>query len=366
MSDKKDFIAGSADEVGKKLQENYDHLLAATKKWAEILAYDPWPQTGVTPKEVVWRKNKSKLYRYSGEGLKHRIPVLFTYALINKAYILDLTPGMSMVERLVKDGFDVYLLEWGDFEWEDRKLTLADFVYKYIARAAQKVAQLSHSEEISIVGYCMGGTMATMYASLFPRPIVRNLVLLAAPLRFDVGAGTETRWLETAFGHDVDKLVDTFELIPKEFVDIGVKMLKPVNNFIGTYSRLWKMVEEGVPVDNWKVLNKWVDDNINFPGGAYRQWINDCYHENKLVKGEFRLRGNAVNLGRITANLLVMAGVNDHLVRPPQAQAAMDALSSLDKEYHEFPIGHGGLVFGKVAREQVYPLLSEWLGARSD
>ena len=36
---------------------------------------------------------------------------------------------------------------------------------------------------------------------------------------------------------------------------------------------------------------------------------------------------------------------------PPQAKAALDAFSSEDKEYHEFPIGHGGLVFGKVARK---------------
>ncbi|MBP1707432.1 MAG: Polyhydroxyalkanoic acid synthase [Chloroflexi bacterium] len=366
MSDKKYYKAQDVDQIGEKLQESYDNLLAATTKWAEILAFDPWPQTGVTPKEVVWRKNKTKLFRYhSGKEIKHRIPVLFTYALINKAYILDLTPGMSMIEKLVNDGFDVYLLEWGDFEWEDRKLTFDDFVYKYIARAVQKVCQHSHSEEISIVGYCMGGTMATMYASLFPHPTLKNLVLLAAPLRFDIG-GTETRWLDTTFGNDVDKLVDTFELVPKEFVDIGVKMLKPVNNFLGTYSRLWKMVEEGAPVHNWKVLNKWVDDNQNFPGGAYRQWVQEMYHENKLIKGEFKLRGHNIDLSRITANLLVLAGENDHLVRPLQAKVAMEALSSVDKEYHEFPIGHGGLVFGKVAVNRVYPLLSDWLAARSD
>ena len=144
-------------------------MLATTTKWSEILTFEPWPQTGMTPKETVWSKNKTKLYRYSaGKAPTHRIPVLFLYALINKAYILDLAPGMSMIEKLVEDGFDVYLLEWGEFEWEDRKLDFADFVYKYIARAVQKVCQYSRSDELSIVGYCMGGTMATMYASLFP------------------------------------------------------------------------------------------------------------------------------------------------------------------------------------------------------
>ncbi|MCX5780959.1 MAG: alpha/beta fold hydrolase [Firmicutes bacterium] len=366
MSKYKTVVARSPIEVGEDLQVNYNHLLDATRKWTEILALDPNPQTGLTPKETVWRKNKAQLYRYSsGKETSHLVPVLFLYALINKAYILDLSPGMSMIEKLVEDGFDVYLLEWGDFEWEDRNLTLTDFIYKYIARAVEKVCQYSHSEELSIVGYCMGGTMASMYAALFPKPTIRNLVLLAAPITFDQ-PGTETKWLNSNFGQDVDRIVDTFQLVPKEFIDVGLKMLKPVNNFVGTYSRLWKMVEEGGDVNSWKVLNKWVDDNVNFPGGAYRQWIKDLYQGNKLIKGEFKLGGNAVDLNRIKANLLALAGVNDHIVRPPQTKAAMEAMSSVDKEYYEFPIGHGGLVFGNVAKKKVYPLLSDWLAARSD
>lgn len=359
-------ITGSPDEVGFQLRESYDRLLESTKKTAEILTLDPWPQTGCTPKEVIWRKNKSKLYHYySGKEPIHRIPVLFTYALINKAYILDLSPGMSMVEHLVNDGFDVYLLEWGEFEWEDRNLTYDDFVYEYIARAVEKVCQKTNSTEISIIGYCMGGTMTAMYASLFTKPKLRNFVLMASPIDFE-DSGLTTKWLNTAFGDDVDKVVDTFELIPKEFVDTGLKMLRPVNNFIGTYSRLWKMVDEGKDIYSWKVLNKWVDDNMNFPGGAYRQWINQLYKQNRLVKGEFSLRGNRIDLSRIDANLLALAGINDHIVQPRQVNVALDVFSSKDKTYYEYPIGHGGLVFGKVAKEQVYPQLSAWLATRSD
>lgn len=366
MSGKDTFKVTSADEIGVKLQESYDHLLASTKKWAEILAFDPYPQTGVTPKELVWSKNKTKLYRYtSGKKPVHRVPVLCLYALINKAYILDLTPGMSIVERLVKDGFDVYLLDWGEFEWEDRQLTLTDLVYKYIARAVQKVCKYSSTQELTILGYCMGGTIASMYASLFPQPRIRNMIMLASPLDFEQASLT-TKWLNTPFGNDVDKIVDTFQLVPKEFVDVGVKMLRPVNNFIGTYSRLWKMVEEGTPVHSWKVLNKWVDDNVNFPGGAYRQWIKNLYLENQLIKGEFKMLGNLIDLKRIDASLLALAGEKDHIVMPGQVKVALEAFSSTDKEYHEFPIGHGGLVFGKLAQKQVYPLISEWLAVRSD
>jgi len=359
------FFSGSAAEVGEKLQGSYDRLLDNTKKWAEILTFDPDPQTGMTPKDVVWRKNKAKLYRYISEktGHKHRTPILFLYALINEAYILDLTPGMSLIEHLVDDGFDVYMLEWGKWAWEDRDLTIADLVFDYIAHAARKVCQFSRTDELSILGYCMGGTMASMYASLFPMPRIKNMVYLAAPFDFE-DAGVASIWLKNP-NFDVDKIVDTFKLVPSSFVDFGVKMFNPVNNFCGTYTRLWKMLDQGMPVHSWRVLNKWVNDNKDFPGGFYRQWIKEFYQENKLIKNEVILRGHRVNLSNIQSPVLVLGGTSDHIVLPEQSKALINLLPSEDKAYYEYPIGHGGLVFGDLAKKQVWPLISEWLGNRS-
>jgi polyhydroxyalkanoate synthase len=108
-----------------------------------------------------------------------------------------------------------------------------------------------------------------------------------------------------------------------------------------------------------------VNDNINFPGKAFRQWITEIYKQNKLKKKEFRIRGQVVDLANITAPVLVMAGENDHIVLPVQTKALLDMVSSTDLEYLEYPIGHGGLVFGSVAKARVYPDLVEWLEKRS-
>jgi polyhydroxyalkanoate synthase len=364
MSEKSLWLRGSADEVGEKLQESYDRMLESTRRWAEIISFDPDPQTGMTPKDVVWRKNKSKLYRYcSSHGTKYRTPILILYALINKAYILDLTPGMSLVEYLVDEGFDVYMLEWGDFQWEDRHLTFADMIFDYIAHAVRKVCQFSQCDELSLIGYCMGGTMAAMYASLFSLPKIKNIIFLAAPFDFE-DAGISSKWLKSG-RFDADKIADTFELVPRDFIDHGVKMLNPVNNFWGTYTRLWKVIDEGMSIKSWKVLNKWVNDNTNFPGGTYRQWIQDMYQENLLIKGKMTLRGQTVDLKNIESALLVLAGEKDHIVLPQQARAALDYMGGQDKSYHEFSIGHGGLVFGGIARTQVFPTINRWLGERS-
>src|ERR671917_1958250 len=140
--------------------------------------------TGQTPKETVWTKNKAKLYRYAPAAeKKHPVPVLMVYALINRPYILDLMPGNSFIEYLVGEGFDVYMLDWGIPGDEDKDMTFEDYVLDYLPRAIRKVLRISGTDEVTLFGYCMGGTMAAMYAALFPDRL-KNLILLTAPVAF--------------------------------------------------------------------------------------------------------------------------------------------------------------------------------------
>jgi len=365
MADDIIITKGSPVEIGEQLAQTSQDWMLATARWLEVLFYDHKPGTGLSPKELLWRKNKSKLYHYQANTeRKYRTPILFIYALINKSYVLDLAPGNSIVEYMVKEGFDVYMLDWGEFEWEDRELSYADFVLDYIAPAAKRVARNANSPDITIVGYCMGGTMSTMYAALFDKPVLKNLVYLAAPIDF-TNAGIYDVWLR-AQGYDPDRISDAMELIPKGFIDWGTRMLNPMANYVGTYTRLWKAIEEDKSVYFWKVLNKWAKDNINFPGAAYRDWIRDFYQGNKLVKNQIVLRGKRVQLQRIKSNLLALVGQRDHIALPHQTEAALTYLGGHDKTYLEYPVGHGGLVFGEIARDQVFPEIAAWLAERSE
>src|SRR5919199_5533864 len=123
--------------------------------------------TGRTPKEVVWTKNKAKLYRYEPHReKKYPVPILIVYALINRPYVLDLLPGNSFIEYLVNEGFDVYMLDWGIPGDEDQDLDFEHYILDYLPRVAKKVMRISCAEEYTLLGYCMGGTMAAMSAAL--------------------------------------------------------------------------------------------------------------------------------------------------------------------------------------------------------
>src|SRR5215217_8844524 len=162
-----------------------DNFFDKYSKGASIVLEGAQIPTGCTPKETIWSKNKAKLYHYQGETeKKYPVPIMIIYALINRPYVLDLIPGNSFVEYLIGEGFDVYLLDWGTPSDEDKHLAFENYVLDYMPEAAEQVLRNSGTEALTLFGYCQGGTMSAMYASLFPQGPTKNLLLLATPIDF--------------------------------------------------------------------------------------------------------------------------------------------------------------------------------------
>lgn len=140
------------------LAGEWEKAWVSLERLREIVVYNPDVPVGMTPKEVIWSRNKTVLYRYLPMAeRRHRLPILLVYALINRPYVMDLYPGRSLVEALLQQGFEVYLLDWGTFGPEDRHLKLDDFVLDYIPAAVRKVLRRAGAEQFSLLGYCMGG-----------------------------------------------------------------------------------------------------------------------------------------------------------------------------------------------------------------
>src|SRR5258708_14002438 len=303
--------------------------------------------TGQTPKEVIWTKNKAKLYHYEPTTQKiFPVPILLIYALINRPYVLDLMPGNSLVEFLVGKGFDVYMLDWGTPGDEDKNLSFENYVLDYIPMAVKKTLRNAHAEEYTLLGYCMGGTMAAMYAALFHDKPLRNLILLTAPIDFTPDdMGLFGVWTSEKY-FDPDLVVESFGNVPPELVDTGNRMFKPVTNYIGTYVTMWDRIMQDKSMDTWLAMNKWVNDGVPFAGAAFKQWIREFYQQNKLVKGEIKLRGRSVNLANITCPVLNIAGTKDHICTLSQAEAIMRLISNQDKEFYVINPGHLRLLTG--------------------
>ncbi len=340
---------------------------------AHVVLQGTQVETGQTPKEVVWEKDKAKLYRYEPAAEKRfPVPILLVYALILRPYILDLVPGNSFVEYLVREGFDVYLLDWGVPGNEDKHLSFENYVLDYMPEAVEQVLSTSQTEELTLFGYCQGGTITAMYASLFPDKPLKNLVLLATPIDFapeDPGLfGLWTIWSRNSEKFlDPDLVVEAFGNVPADLpsrlVDAGTGTLRPL---VGPYANLWDRIRQNdEALNTFLAVSKWVDDGIPFPGEAFRQWIRDFYQYNKLVKGEIELRGRRVDLSNIECPVLNIAGKKDFICPLSQAETTMDVISSQDKEFLTLDAGHIGLMTGPIAKNEIWPRVRDWLESRS-
>jgi len=341
-------------------------MLKKYVKGMQIILDGAKAATAQTPKEVIWTKNKAKLYHYE-PALEKRfpVPILLIYALINRPYVLDLMPGNSLVEYLTQQGFDVYMLDWGTPGDEDKNLTFEDYVLDYIPRAVKKVLRHADADEFTLLGFCMGGTMTAMYASLFPGKPLKNLIFLTTPFDFTVGnMGLYGLWTDARY-FNPEILVEAFGNVPGTLVDTGNRMVKPVTNYVGTYVTMWDRLFQDKPMDTWLAMNKWVNDGVPFAGEAFKQWIKEFYQQNKLVKGEIKLRGRRVDLRNISCPVLNIAGKKDHICTLPQAEAGMNLIGSQDKEFFVLDAGHVGLLTGSAAKQNLWPKIKSWLEVRS-
>ena len=348
------------------LRKTVEALLRHVGKTARLALEADRVAVGRTPRTLVWSLGPVQLFRYTPTlppAQRQPTPLLLVYALINKPYIFDLLPGRSFIELMRDRGFDVFLLDWGAPGREDRHTRFDDYAANYLPRAVREVLRASGASQLDMLGYCIGGTLATLYAALFPGAPLRRLALLAPAIDFDAGTPSSFRaWLDPQH-FDVERVVDALGNVPPGLIEFGSKMLKPVENYVSVYASLWDRADDPAAVEGWQAMHRWVHDGVPFAGAAFRQWVNDFIRANKLARGELVVRGRRADLANIHVPLLNVIAAQDHIV-PRECSANLMALvSSAERRLHVVPGGHVGLMGGSRALHQIWPAIADWLAA---
>jgi len=157
-----------------------------------------------------------------------------------------------------------------------------------------------------------------------------------------------------------------FGNMPGEMVDYGARALKPVENYLLSYVKLFDNADDPEAIAAWHAMNTWVTDIVPIAGGAFRQLIEDLYRNNRLIQNQLMIRGERVDLGRITANLLNVIATGDHITPPCQSASIMTKVGSTDQELLEIKGGHIGIMAGNQARKSTWPKIDAWLAPRSE
>lgn len=320
-------------------------------------------EVGQTPKELVYAENTARLYRYLPiQDEVYRLPVLMVMSPVAKGYILDLAPGQSFVEYLLRCGYDVYMLDWVAPRREHSHLGLASYVCDMTAAAVERMKEDSGEPELSMVGYCMGGFLACLYAALHPDSGLKNLVCFTTPVNSE-GMTLHKQWADSE-AFDIDRMVENFGIVPSEIVNASMQALRPLQRS-ASQLQLLNNVDDDAFVKATLRFDRWGVDQLPMTGELMRDFTRGIMRENRLVRGELMLRSVPVDFSRIQVPFLHVAAEFDHIVPAAASRDLIGMIGSEDKQEIVIKGGHVSLVAGSNAVKRLWPELDSWLAKRS-
>ena len=316
-----------------------------------------------TPSETVYTEDRIKLKHYSPDpsvkqGLK--TPLLIVYALINRETMLDIQPERSVIRSFLKQGMDVYLLEWGYPTLKDRFLTIDDHVSGYMDNVVNYILETRKIPNLNMMGICMGGTFCLMYASLFPEKI-KNLITTVTPSSFDTDEGLLHVWMKEI---NADSVTNGFGNIPGDIMNFGFLLMNPPRLMVDKYKNFLENLDDKCFVENFIRMEKWIFDSPDLPGETFRQFIKDCYQNNLFIKSEMKIDGKSIDLKNITMPLLNIYARYDHLVPPSACDQITGAVGSKDVKDICLDTGHIGIYVSSKCQNEFAPAIAGWLKAR--
>ena len=346
------------ESILEEIQEGYRKL----QKARSTLYTASNVEVGQTPNEVLVETRAYRLLHYQQMVSKTaKTPILVVYALINRSYVLDLQHDKSWIRSLLSQGFDVYLIDWKAPTMADKYVSFDDYVNCFIDDCVEVLLKKNKVDKLTLHGYCMGGTMSTMYTALHQEK-VRNLAVIAPVIDTERDS---TVIANVAKNMDVEKMLHVTGNLQAELMYALYSALKPFKQGVNKYFNFVQNIDNEPFVDNFLRLEKWLYDTPPIAGETFRQWVSDIYQKNLLVKNELKLRDKLVDLSMIRVPLLNIVADEDHLVSPQCSAPLNDVVSSIDKRLMRFQTGHVGLIASLYSQNNVLPKIGQWLKARS-
>lgn len=336
-------------KAGRKLVDGYHAL----KEIEEI-------DVAISQKEIVWQCDKVKLYHYHNPNATCKVPVLVSFALLNRHDVLDLQQDRSLVKKLMEEGLDLYIMDWGYPGKQDRYLTMEDYIDGYLNDAVDFIRKTEKVEKVHAMGICQGGTFFAIYAALYPEKI-KSLTTYVAPFDFSTNKCMLYRWTKDL---DVDTMVDTLGVIPAKMLNSGFNMLKPSME-ISKYFGVMENINDKDKLMNFLRMEKWKNDCPDISGELFRKYIKDLFRDNLLIQGKFELGGRKVDLKNATMPFLNVYATEDNIIPNESTINVMDKFGAKDKEVYAFPGGHIGVFVGAKSQKELAPKVAEWVKKRS-
>lgn len=269
--------------------------------------------------------------------------------------IIDYSAQQSQVLTARAAGLDdVYALDWQPAT----DATASSSIEEYIAIIEDAVGLLGG--RANLIGDCQGGWLAAIYAAMRPET-VHSLSVGGAPIDFHAGDSAISHWMKSASVAGPMTPYRAMVAMAGGKHDgrnqvIGFKMLEPAGE-ISRLMDLWANIGDPAHVSRFEEFTDWFEWTHDVPGAFYLWIVEHLFVNNELIAGTLMVGGERVDLGRITAPLLLLAGTQDHITPADQVWALGQHTSTPKDQIQQrlANAGHLGLFMGRES------LQNHWL-----
>ena len=265
------------------------------------------------PGKVVYRNELIEVLEYEPTTKKvFDVPLLIFPPWINKFYILDLREENSMIRWLVSKGYRVFVVSWRSADKSMSEFRWDDYVSLGAYAAVEAVTDISQSQHVNAVGYCIGGTMLTSALARMAQENddrIQSVTYFAAQVDFEEAGDLKVFTDDQAIRH-ISKLIDD-----NGGIMAGEDMAETFN-YLRPSDLVWRYV-----IDSYMLGKKpkpfdllfWNSDQTNIPGPTHKTYLGDLYRDNALANGDFRVLGRKVKLEDVKIPALFQASREDHI-----------------------------------------------------
>ncbi|MEM6625666.1 MAG: alpha/beta fold hydrolase [Pseudomonadota bacterium] len=267
---------------------------------------------GTTPGKVIWRHPILELIQYEPMTEQvHKVPFLSIPPQINKFYASDLTPDKSVVQFLLRQGFQVFFISWRNPQKEHAHWGLTDYV-DVLVQVSEVIARITRSKKINISGACSGGITTASFASLLAAAgddrinSITFQVCVLDPKKedSDLGQIVSENSLEIARKTSQRKGVLKGEDLARMFA-----WMRP-NDLIWNYVvNNYLMGDSPPPFD----VLYWNNDTTNLPAQLHSDYLDLSLEEPFARPGEVEVAGHMADLSKVKADAFIVAGLTDHI-----------------------------------------------------
>ena len=318
---------------------------------AGIAAYRRHPfRRDLPDPPTLWAEGETRLLDFGGDGP----PVLFVPSLINRAYVLDLAQGRSMLRWLAQAGLRPLLLDWGWPGEAERRFSLTDYIAGRLERAIGAVGA-----PVVLAGYCMGGLLALAAAQRRPERVTA-LALLATPWDFHA-ADPERAQAVARMLPLLEPAMAFAQALPVDALQILFALLDPYG--IGDkYRGFARLDPDGERARLFVALEDWLNDGTPLAAPVARECLDGWYGHNTPARLQWRVAGLPVDPSELRLPTFVAVPARDRIVPPESARPLADAIAGAT--LHTPGAGHIGMAAGSTAEAALWRPLRDWVLAR--